>query len=228
MTVFDVGANQGLYTVLASRRCGPNGRVVAFEPCRRERRKLRWNLLWNRCRNTVVRAEALGHVPAESAVLYGVVGQETGGNSLRPPAPDIATRCREERVAVTSLDVFCEQSGIGRVDFIKADVEGAEREVLQGAARVLSGPERPFVLWEVSDRRTAAWGYPARETVAYLSSLNYLLLEIGDGVLCVHKPRQEYDYTDLLAVPKEKARAFAVRAQRLGWVLLGHDNGAFC
>ena len=54
MTVLDVGAHHGLYTLLASKRVGKHGRVISFEPSPREGRALRLHLLLNRCRNVVV------------------------------------------------------------------------------------------------------------------------------------------------------------------------------
>src|SRR6266478_3566309 len=39
MTMLDIGAHHGLYTLLASKRVGADGKVVAFEPSPRERRR---------------------------------------------------------------------------------------------------------------------------------------------------------------------------------------------
>jgi len=43
----------------------------------------------------------------------------------------------EETISITTLDKFVEENKLGRLDFIKADIEGAEREMLKGAANVL-------------------------------------------------------------------------------------------
>jgi hypothetical protein len=42
-----------------------------------------------------------------------------------------------ERIKITTLDSFVESNGLARIDFIKADIEGAERDMLKGATRVL-------------------------------------------------------------------------------------------
>jgi hypothetical protein len=52
----------------------------------------------------------------------------------------IAQRIREnitEKISITTLDKFVEENKLGRVDFIKADIEGAERDMLRGATNVL-------------------------------------------------------------------------------------------
>lgn len=42
-----------------------------------------------------------------------------------------------EKIAVITLDEFVEENKLKKVDFIKADIEGAEREMLKGAANTL-------------------------------------------------------------------------------------------
>src|SRR5262249_28949314 len=60
MTVLDIGAHHGLYTLLVCKRVGHEGTVVAFEPSERERCRLHRHLRWNRCKNVRVLPCALG------------------------------------------------------------------------------------------------------------------------------------------------------------------------
>jgi FkbM family methyltransferase len=46
-------------------------------------------------------------------------------------------KCKEFAVPAITLDSFVENNGIDRVDFIKADIEGAERNMLRGARNIL-------------------------------------------------------------------------------------------
>src|SRR5579864_7459377 len=84
MTVLDVGAHHGLYTLLASKRVRKRGRVVSFEPSPRDRRALRLHLILNLSRNVVIQRCALGGENAQ-AELFVVQGNQTACNSLRPP-----------------------------------------------------------------------------------------------------------------------------------------------
>ena len=170
MTVLDVGAHHGFYTLLASRKVGPRGRVIAFEPSPRERKLLLRHLRLNRCKNVSVESFALGSQEAQ-ANFFLVEGGETGCNSLRPPNVNEATKILS--VPVRKLDDFFHQQGIRQVDFIKMDVEGAELDVLRGAAQLLQRPPRPVVLCEVQDVRTQPWGYKAREIIEFLRGLGY-------------------------------------------------------
>ena len=160
MTVLDIGAHQGLYTLLASQRVGPSGRVFSFEPSPRERRALRLNVALNLRRNVTIQGLALGGQET-SADLFVVKTFETGCNSLRPPIAD--SLIYPVRVRVTTLDTWMQTKGIKSIHFIKLDVEGAELEVLQGAKRLLEQRPRPVILAEVQDFRTAPWGYRARK-----------------------------------------------------------------
>jgi len=177
MTVLDIGAHQGLYTLLASRRVGPSGRVFSFEPSPRERRALRLNLTINSCDNVVVQALALGSQET-TANLYVVDKYNTGYNSLRPP--NVPEPTSTIAVRVRTLDNWVAEEKIDRVDFIKLDVEGAELSVLKGARELLARTW-PVLLTEIAQIRTAGWGYDAVEIVRFLENMGYVWFEILDG-----------------------------------------------
>ncbi len=206
MTVLDIGAHHGLYTLLAAKRVGRRGRVIAFEPSARERKRLLTNVRLNRFAN--VRAElcALGDRAGE-ADLFLVDGPEDWYNSLRPPA--VEERTCTVRVEVRRLDDVLETLGISRVDFIKLDVEGAELSVLRGAAKLLHGESRPAILAEVQDVRTRPWGYWASDIIQLLASADYRWFGFnGDGGLePVSIDLTSYD-ANLVALPVERADEF--------------------
>lgn len=170
MTALDIGANQGYYTLLASRKVGPQGKVLAFEPSTREIHRLKLHLRINRCKNVHVISSALG-AAAGTEKLHVVLGSDSGCNSLRPPNVEQPTSLLS--VPVQQLDEVLRARGVTRVDFIKLDVEGAELSVLQGARELLTHLPRPIILIEVQDLRTQPWGYPAREIISYLSTLGF-------------------------------------------------------
>jgi FkbM family methyltransferase len=207
MTVLDIGAHHGYYTLLASRKVGPSGLVLAIEPSPRERKKLRLHLRINRCKNVQVESRALGEAEG-SAELYLIRGTETGCNSLR--APYVAQDTERVSVSVECLDRVLQDHRIERVDFIKLDVEGAELSVLRGARQLLSNKPRPVILAEVQDIRTRPWGYRALEVVRYLSSVNYRWFRpLPDGSLeGIDTALEEYD-GNFVAIPEERVAALS-------------------
>jgi FkbM family methyltransferase len=178
MTVLDIGAHHGLYTLLAAKRVVPSGRVFSFEPSPRERRQLRIHLALNLCFNVKVQSLALGAQDA-TADLFVVQGSETGCNSLRPPIA--ASGTSPVSVHVTTLDHWLQTAKLRVVDFIKLDVEGAELDVLKGAADLLNRRPRPVILAEVQDVRTAPWGYNAKEILMHLSHAGYFWFRLLPG-----------------------------------------------
>lgn len=206
MTVVDVGAHHGLYTLLAAKRVGWDGRVVAIEPSPRERARLEKHLRLNRCSNVELVTCAAGEDPGE-ANLYVVEGFQDGLNSLRPPA--IGAPVRVARVQVRRLDDILSELDISKVDFIKLDAEGAELSVLYGMLRLLNRQSRPAMLVEVQDVRTAAWGYPAREILQFLKRMDYEWFAIAakGALLPINCAQQMYD-ANLVALPAERTEEF--------------------
>lgn len=206
MTVLDVGAHHGLYTLLLSKKVGRKGRVIAFEPSPRECRRLEKHLRVNRCSNVHLKQCAAGSEPGE-ADLFLVDGFQDWCNSLRPPALPDPTRAVPVRIRRID-DVLAEQK-VSKVDFIKLDVEGGELAALEGATRLLYGESRPAILAEVQDTRTRPWGYPARETLEFLIRMDYRWFAIAaKGALLPISCDQESYEANLVALPVERTEEF--------------------
>jgi FkbM family methyltransferase len=201
MTVLDLGAHHGFYTLLASKRVGNTGNVFAFEPSPREREALRLHLRMNRCKNVLIQEMALGEQNMD-ADLHVVEAWAAGCNSLRPP--DVAARMSPVPVHVVRLDDWLAEHKIDHVDFVKLDVEGAELSILKGAQRFLERVPRPVILAEVQDVRTLPWGYRARDIVTMLEGLRYEWFQLStQGSLLKIGPDREAFETNLVAVPSE-------------------------
>lgn len=203
MTVLDIGAHHGLYTLLASKKVGSQGYVICFEPSPRELRRLRLNMLLNRCHNVRIVPSAVGSSEG-TAEFFLCLGQETGCNSLRPPA--VFEPVKKVRVPITTLDRYLEKAEIGKVEFVKIDVEGAELDVVKGASKLLSD-YRPLILCELADVRTEPWGYFSVKIYEFLKSRGYKWFFITPKGRLQPCPRKEHFHENLLAVPEEKFRA---------------------
>src|SRR5262249_40402083 len=201
MTVLDVGAHHGLYTLLASKLVGPSGKVIAFEPSPRQRKRLAAHLRINGLREVQVMPYALGAENGE-ADLYLADGSDDWCNSLRKPQESAR---QTVRVQVRRLDDIAVQSRLTKVDFLKLDVEGAELDTLKGATQLLTAAARPVILAEVYDIRTEPWGYPARDIVQFLSKLNYRWFALNENgaLAAISADLPSYD-ANLIAVPVER------------------------
>jgi len=171
MVVLDIGAYCGLYTLTASKKVGPKGRVIAFEPSSYQMRRLRWHLVLNRAVNVTTEKLALGNTEGQSA-FFIAPGGFAGFSSLRAPSA-IDAPVSPARVNVTTLDAYLARKNVARVDFIKIDVEGGELDVFKGASNLLRREPRPVILSELEDRRTEAWGHKAKDAAVFLQGLGF-------------------------------------------------------
>lgn len=123
-TVLDIGAFMGETSLWFAREVGPEGRVVAFEPV---------TSLARRCVENVERNTALAM--AEIRVENVAVGAQSGKCTVsgRGDAGDSVTLGSGGLVSMISVDDYVQQTRLGQVDFIKMDIEGMEREALEGA-----------------------------------------------------------------------------------------------
>lgn len=133
MHVVDVGANQGLYTLLFSELAGDAGKVWAFEPDDVLFASLEENLAANRAGNVRALHRALGAAPGTMTLYRSLLN--SGDNRLAAAGRDRAHVAVE--VAVEPLEDLLAGE---RVDFIKLDVQGWEMEVFRGMGRLLDDP----------------------------------------------------------------------------------------
>ncbi len=116
--VLDAGAHLGSYTLRYSRAVGNEGKVISFEPEPDNRRILCWNLELNNARNVEVHKEALGDFTGMARLR---ISSFSGQHSFVHPAQNIR-QVNEVPTFVVRLD----DAPLGRVDFVKMDVEGYE------------------------------------------------------------------------------------------------------
>jgi FkbM family methyltransferase len=173
--VFDVGANIGYLAAHFARAVGPEGRVYAFEPSPACLPSLR-AVAASAVRTNIKVIEAAVGETTRRGTYYEtqrVISHGFGRLDVRPsdPRQDIT----EHEVAVVSLDDFAQEEGLERIDLVKIDVEGAERQVLAGMARLFARGLRPALLIEVTvdgqDRSEAAEIGAALQRYGYASYL---------------------------------------------------------
>lgn len=135
--VFDVGANRGEWS-LAALSVNPALELHCFEPAPEAFQRLKSAVPSAHLNNV-----GLGAEPASLELC--IFGDNGELSSLYRGAH---TPIRTERIAITTLDEYAK--GIPRIDFLKIDVEGHERAVLEGARQLLSEGRIGAVQFEYS------------------------------------------------------------------------------
>jgi FkbM family methyltransferase len=201
MTVLDVGAHHGLYTLLAAKRVGKRGRVISFEPSPRERKRLKEHVRINWLSNVQVEGVALGS-ESGTALLYQVDGKEDFCNSLRKPT--VKGGVTEVQVRLISLDSFAAERDLAKIDFLKIDAEGAELGILKGAEKLLGSAGRPVLMCEAAGIRTESWGYSPIQIVSCLEERGFVTFTIGAGGRLEPLDKTNMQNDNIVAVPREK------------------------
>jgi FkbM family methyltransferase len=124
---FDVGANVGYYSLLASRLVGATGRVIALEPSVRNVALLHRHVTMNGASNIRV-------VPAACADRFSIATFSAGENFATGHISE--SDAAGAIVPTVTVDALTQASAAPNV--IKIDVEGAEVEVLRGASETLA------------------------------------------------------------------------------------------
>jgi FkbM family methyltransferase len=174
----DVGGCFGYYSVLFSKLVGKKGIVHTFEPVAINRLFLEKNIALNACSNVSVHKFALGEKQALTTI-YVPEGGVSG--SLRAHAE--IDKCEEIQVEVKTLDGFANENSLSRVDFIKADIEGAELLMINGGAGIIL-KFRPIIMVEVQETSTSLFGYQPSDLFGVLYEYGYRSYVVGiDGGL---------------------------------------------
>lgn len=143
-TVYDIGANTGLYTLLGAKAC-PKGEVVAFEPYPPNIDLLEQDIVRNQLQNTrivdVVLSDSIGSIefsqPGKDDVAYGSSAIEATESEATIEVP------------TTTADQLIADDEIPAPNVVKIDVEGSEPLVLEGLEKALSAPSCRAVYCEV-------------------------------------------------------------------------------
>ena len=140
----DVGANIGILAALAARRMGPRGTVVAIEASPINCELLAANLRETGSQRFTVLNRGVWDEPATLTISHIPQGPGWSFVSPEPSGQGIPFT-----VECETLDALLAEAGVGPVDLLKVDVEGAEVRVLRGARNLLQG-NRPGIILEIN------------------------------------------------------------------------------
>jgi FkbM family methyltransferase len=184
----DVGAAGGTYMWLLARFSSPGGWVYSFEPRPRSARAI------ERFRRLAgmdsVSVHQVGFAEKEGTVTVLVptwkVLQFTTRAFIAPDddaeVPEGFTNLLPMTIQLTTLDHFVADAGVERIDFLKADVEGAELSLLEGGKESIER-WRPTVLLEIEDRHLGRYGQHAADVVEFMANRDYRMLTFSNGEL---------------------------------------------
>ncbi|MGX5175338.1 FkbM family methyltransferase [Aliikangiella sp. IMCC44653] len=141
-TIFDVGANCGLFSAFAERSC-PNATIHCFEPSSELLPIVERNISSKR---VIVHGVAVGERDEQLGLYVNASSQQT--NSMNREAVELfagPNRVESRVVPCIALDNFASENGIKSIDVLKVDVQGYEGAVFRGCRKLLPTVDMLFV-----------------------------------------------------------------------------------
>lgn len=200
--LYDIGANIGWYTIVASRRVGRKGRVFAFEPDPDNFGLLWRNVAENRRANVGLFPTAVADRNGRASLARSPINM--GDHRLDSPKSDRETIA----VPVTTLAAIIE-AGLPMPDVIKLDTQGSEAKILGHLPRLMEAKPGLALAMEFWPFGLAQAGSSVAELIAILTSVPLRFYRIDHAArrleptdlpsLAAAIPGD--DHADLLAVP---------------------------
>ena len=170
--VLDVGAHAGQYAKIFS-RLTPRGQVYAFEPGGYARSILRVALALNLCNNVAILPIGLGAREGSEILTLPVKRPGSYGFGLAHFGPETRFETvAREAVAISTIERMVTLLGLARLDFIKADIEGWELQLIRGGRDAIQR-FRPVVLLELNAPAVARAGDDLAAAFAEIAELGY-------------------------------------------------------
>ncbi len=193
-TIFDIGANTGLYSLMA-KTINPNADVYAFEPVERVYDKLSYNNLLN---NYDIKCEKKAISNRDgSALIYDQDTEHTYSITVNKDTTTDGEKAIPIRIETVRLDTFIQQNNISRIDLLKIDVETHEVEVLEGLGKYIKAFE-PTLLIEILDEDIA------KGVSELLAGIDYMFFNIDEnsGIRKVSRLSKSDYYNFLICKPE--------------------------
>ncbi len=195
----DVGANIGLFTLIASRLVGKKGLVISFEPTMKTYEKLIENIRINNkvAKNIKTYNIALSDQNSTST-LYVNDEYHDALNSLVKTDNYI----KEQNIVCETLDLFVSRYNLkDRSVYIKIDVEGYEVPVIKGLESEFKKGFSPTLIMEFNDSNANRAGFSCDQLMNILSQYGYKFYELDNSSDEVKlKEKVFYTYENIVAV----------------------------
>jgi len=180
--VLDIGGHEGGIVPLICAAL-PNVTIYSFEPCQKTWDTLSKNI--RQWRNVMAVHSVVGD---KEGVVELQLTEHSATNSLLKPSELQIKYSPEgwsesagvEQVPSTTVDAFCEKNNIAQLLVLKADVQGAELQVLHGAEKTFARRAVEFVVLEVSGKRLYEKQPVFSEILTYLETKGYGLVNLYD------------------------------------------------
>ena len=154
-TVIDVGAHIGEFSLIASKKVGNEGKIIAIEPLIENAKWIQKNLSLNEIKNCLVLELAVGSKRDKVTIYKKNVNASMG---ILDPQISEEKLVKSYDIEVETLDAILTERKIDNVDMLKIDVEGYEYEVLTGCKELMRQKKIKKIICEIHSQYLAKKG----------------------------------------------------------------------
>lgn len=191
----DIGANVGLFSVVASECVGEKGKVISYEPTPNIFNRLKENANLNDYQNIICHNLALSNEVGELRLNIS----NNGFDAWNSFAENQIILQNSISVPVSTLDQELKDLELNRISMVKIDVEGWEKFVLHGGSDFFQ-KHSPIVMIEFTEENTFKAGYTVQELYFIMIKWGYSWFRFKNGKLVSEEMKMNYPYDNLIAV----------------------------
>jgi FkbM family methyltransferase len=170
-TFVDIGANIGVYSLIASKLLSNKGKVISFEASKKNYLRLQEHIQLNHAININAHHLAIADNEKEITLFYDEQEANIGMISAYGNEDEAG-----EKIKAVALDNFLKNE---KIDFIKIDIEGGEYDALKGMRNILQ-TQSPTILLEIEEEIIAKTNYTSEDLIQFLKELGYAKNYISD------------------------------------------------
>jgi FkbM family methyltransferase len=170
----DLGANEGFFSVLASKKVGERGRVISIEPQERLWSVLMKNYFNNNCMNCTLAPYAISNREGETEInLYPSIN--TGASSIKSTHNSFLKGITRQKQTIkqVTLDHLFESYALQEVKLLKIDIEGFELFALMSGREILKQGKVKNILIETHPEILKSLGQSQEEVFDLLTGMGY-------------------------------------------------------
>lgn len=173
-TIIDIGANLGYTALNMAKNLDKNGMLYAFEPDTTNHKNLKNNLQLNP--NSLIKIYKLGLGKTKGTAKLEIVTPDNFGGNRISKNPIL----EYSEIDLITLDDFCNENNLTKVDLIKIDVEGFEFNILLGGKNIIKN-HRPELYIEVDNNNLLNQNSSAKELVKFIEEYYNTIINAQNG-----------------------------------------------
>ncbi len=193
----DVGANIGLFTLLAASKVGENGKILSVEPIKQNLHYLYTNIKINNLQNVLVKEAAL----ADKFQDINFSVEDVSSHAIEPGSEG-------QLIACITLDSLSDELADDHFVLTKIDTEGMEYSVLKGGVNLMKNSMLPVIIFEMNGQHSR-YGVDILDFEKFLFENNYFYGFYDENLKVLTLDGKFYE--DTIAVKKEFIGQFKIR-----------------